>query len=207
MGVTLGEVGRQFNLNIDIDGKQYISNSTMNRIMPIDSLVTKFQESELGQVEGYYAELFARDFQGPGDTYWVKTFKNGQFLNKASEISIVYDASFTAGGGVDGVTFITPIRASVNRTPDAGDSEDNNDVAPWAVGDSIRVEIHSLNQAAFYFLEESLTQMTLGDAGLFAEPPANVPTNITPLNATEPADEAVGFFNVAAVSEKGHIVE
>lgn len=207
-GSTLGEVGRAFNLEIDINGKQYISDAKMNRVMTIDSLITQFEEAELGQVEGYYAEVFARDFPGTGDTYWIKTFKNGNFLNKAREISIAYDASFTAGGGVDGVPFITPIRQSVNRSPDQGDeSVDNSDVPPWAIGDSIRVEIHSLNEAAFFFLEESLTQMTLGDAGLFAEPPANVPTNIIPLNATDPADQAVGFFNVSAVSEAGHIIE
>ena len=207
-GATIGEVGRQFFLDIDINGKQYVSSSTINRIMPIDSLVTKFLEEELGQPEGYYAEVFARDFVGPGDTYWIKTFKNGAFLNKAREIRTVYDASFTAGGGVDGVTFISPIRQSVNRSPDLDDeSEDNFDVAPWALGDSIRVEIHSINQAAFFFLEESLTQMTLGDAALFAEPPANVPTNIFPVDATDPADEAVGFFNVSAVSQAGYIIE
>ncbi len=207
-GETLGEVGRQFFLNIDINGKQYISSSTMNRIMPIDSLVSTFLEEEFGQAEGYYAELFARDFPGVGDTYWIKTFKNGEFLNKAREISIVYDAAFTAGGGVDGVTFIAPIRQSVNRSPDLDDeSEDSFDVAPWAAGDSIRVEIHSINQGAFSFLEESFTQMTLGDAALFAEPPANVPTNIIPVNVDDPADEAVGFFNVSAVSQTGYIIQ
>ncbi len=208
LGESLGGVGRQFFLQINIDGKEYVSAATMNRVMPIDSLVTAFEPASLGSPEGYYAEVFARDFPGAGDTYWIKTFKNGEFLNKAREISIVFDASFTAGGQVDGVTFITPIRQSVNRFPDLDmESPDNTDVAPWAIGDSIRVEIHSLNAPAFYFLEESLTQMTLGDAGLFAEPPANVPSNILPVNATEDADQAVGFFNVSAVSELGYIIE
>ncbi len=208
-GETLGEVGTEFGLSIDINGKQYVSASTMNRIMPIDSLITEFQEAELGMVEGIYAEVFARDFAGTGDTYWIQTFKNGEFLNKPSEISIVFDASFTAGGNVDGVTFISPIRTSVNRVPDPVDegSEDTINVAPWASGDSIRVEIHSLNIPAFFFLEQAQTQLTLGDAGIFAEPPSNVPTNIIPLNAETQSEEAVGFFNVAAVSSAGHIVE
>ena len=80
-------------------------------------------------------------------------------------------------------------------------------MAPWEIGDSIRVEIHSLNQETFLFLRQAQTQLTLGDAGIFAEPPANVPSNIIPLNATEPSEEAVGFFNVAAVSEAGHIIQ
>lgn len=208
-GETLGEVGTEFGLNIQIEDQQYVSASTMNRVPVIDSLITEFQEEELGMVEGIYAEIFARDFVGPGDAYWIQTFKNEAFLNKPSEIVNVFDASFTPGGNVDGVTFISPIRMSVNRDPDPmdSDSEDTSDVAPWAVGDSIRVEIHSLSVPAFFFLEAALTQLTLGDAGIFAEPPANVPTNIVPLNAETPADEAVGFFNVAAVSSEGHIIE
>lgn len=209
VGGSIGEVGRQYSLDIDINGKLYNATSKMNRIMSIDSLVTPFLEEELGRIEGIYAEVFARDFPGTGDTYWIKTFKNGNFLNKPGEINIVYDASFTAGGGVDGVTFISPIRNDINRESDPDDegSEDTSDVAPWAIGDSIRVEIHSLNESAFYFLEESLTQMTLGDAALFAEPPANVPSNIIPLNATEVSDQAVGFFNVSAVSSEGYIIQ
>jgi len=208
-GESIGEVGRSYSLDIDIDGKLYNALSEMKRIMPIDSLITTFKEEELGQVEGIYAEVFARDFVGPGDTYWIKTFKNGNFLNKPGEINIVYDASFTAGGGVDGVTFISPIRNDINREsdPDDAPSGDTDDLAPWAVGDSIRVEIHSLNESAFYFMEESLTQMTLGDAALFAEPPANVPSNITPLNPITDADQAVGFFNVSAVTSAGYIIK
>jgi len=208
-GENLGEEGTEFFLRINIEGKEYLSGTVMNRIMPIDSLVTEFREESLGEVEGYYAEVFARDFIGSGDTYWIRTFKNGNFLNKPNEINVVFDASFTPGGGVDGVTFISPIRNNINRIPDPSDevSEDTSDVAPWALGDSIRVEIHSISNAAFFFLEESLTQMTLGDAALFAEPPANVPSNIIPTNATQPSDEAVGFFNVAAVSEEGYIIQ
>ena len=208
-GETLGQVGTEFGLNIQIEDQQYVSASTMNRVPVIDSLITEFQEEELGMVEGIYAEVFARDFIGPGDAYWIQTFKNGVFLNKPSEIVNVFDASFTPGGNVDGVNFIAPIRSSVNRDPDPMDegSEDTSDVAPWAVGDSIRVEIHSISVPAFFFLEAALTQLTLGDAGIFAEPPSNVPTNIVPLNAEEPSDEAVGFFNVAGVSSEGHIIE
>ena len=207
-GETIGEVGTTFGLSVEVEDQQYVSQSTMNRIMPIDSLITDFQEAELGMPEGIYGEVFARDFPGAGDAYWIQTYKNGEYLNKPSEINIAFDASFTPGGGVDGVNFILPIRQNINRVPDAmDDSDDDNTVAPWAVGDSIRVEIHSLNQETFLFLRQAQTQITLGDAGIFAEPPANVPTNIIPLNATEPSDEAVGFFNVAAVSEEGHIIE
>jgi Domain of unknown function (DUF4249) len=204
-GTPLGAVGRTYTLSIvTANNKQYTATSMMNRIMPIDSIVTEEREEELGQPAGLYAQVYAVDFAGEGDAYWIKTYKNGAFLNKPGEMNIAYDASFTPGGNLDGVAFITPIREAINRIPDTADGAvDNNDLPPYSPGDSIRVEIHSLTEDAYWFLVRSRTQMTLGDAALFAEPPSNVSTNIIPLNATEPGDQPVGFFNVAAVSELG----
>ena len=205
-GTAFGEVGGVYTLSVKTaDNKEYTAISEMKRIMPIDSIAYENRmEEELGEPPGIYAEVFARDFLGEGDAYWIKTYKNGEFLNKPQEINLAYDASFTAGGNVDGVYFITPIRLAVNRIPDSGDDAvDTNDFPPYEFGDSIHVEVHSLNEEAFFFMYAARTQMTLGDATLFAEPPANVPTNIVPLNATTPRDQPVGFFNVAAVSELG----
>ncbi|MFK7808095.1 MAG: DUF4249 domain-containing protein [Saprospiraceae bacterium] len=206
-GSTFGQVGESYTLGIETaDNIVYTSFSRMNRIMPIDSIVTEDREEELGSPAGIYAEVYARDFVGEGDAYWIKTFKNGQFLNKPSEMNIAYDASFTPGGNADGIAFITPIRAGINRQADSVDgAEDDNDLPPWAIGDSIRVEIHSLTNESYFFLVGARTQMTLGDATLFAEPPSNIPSNIIYVGEGEPAprDKAVGFFNVAAVSELG----
>ena len=203
-GGSFGQVGNSYNLSISTDGKNYTASSTMNRIMEIDSIVSEFREESLGEPEGIYASLFARDFPGVGDAYWIKTYKNGAYLNKPGELNIAYDASFTAGGGIDGVVFIVPIREGINRFPDtADDATDTFDFPPYTTGDSILVEVHSINEDAFFFLYASRIQMTLGDASIFAEPPTNVPTNIVSLNGTEPGDEPVGFFNVAAVSSMG----
>jgi hypothetical protein len=209
IGTSFGQVSGSYMLDITTsNGKIYTATSTMNRIMPIDSITLEEREEELGDPAGIYAELFARDFLGEGDAYWIKTFKNGDFLNKPQEINIAWDAAFTPGSGVDGVILITPIRENINRVPDDGsDAEDNNDVSPWALGDSINVEIHSLNADAFRFLSQSLTQMTIGDAGIFAEPPANVSTNMESINPVDPSDKAIGFFNVSAVSARGRMVE
>lgn len=204
-GQVFGEVGMAYTLNIvTAAGQQYAATSVLERVMPIDSISYEYNEEELGQPAGYYAELFARDLPGFGDAYWIKTFKNGQFLNKPQEMNLAYDAGFTAGAGLDGIYLITPIRLAINRIPDSGDGAiDTSDLPPYALGDSIYVEVLSLNDEAFMFLEQAKTQMTLGDASLFAEPPANVPTNIQSINATTNADRAVGFFNVSAVSSMG----
>lgn len=204
-GQVFGEVGMAYTLNIvTAAGLQYTATSVLERVMPIDSIAYEYREEELGQPAGYYAELFARDLPGFGDAYWIKTFKNGQFLNKPQEMNLAYDAGFTAGAGLDGIYLTKPIRLAINRIPDSGDGAvDTNDLPPYALGDSIYVEVLSLNDEAFMFLEQARTQMTLGDASLFAEPPANVPTNIQSINAATNADRAVGFFNVSAASAMG----
>jgi len=200
-GTPFGQVGNTYTLSIETEGKEYTAASTMNRIMEIDSIGAEFREEDLGEPEGIYASLFATDVVGEGDAYWIKSFKNGRYINDPSQLNIAYDAGFTAGARVDGVVFIIPIREGIN--PFGEEDEDGNSIAPFTTGDSIHVEVHSLTEEAFFFLNAARTQMTLGDATLFAEPPSNVPTNIVSINGTEARDEPVGFFNVSAVAEKG----
>lgn len=206
-GDSFGKIGNSYTLSIQTNGLVYTATSKMNRVPPIDSITQEDREVELGNPEGIYAQFFSRDPIGLDDCYWIKTFKNGQFLNKPQEINIAYDAGFSAGSEVDGLIFIPPIREAVNRIPDGEDgATDNSDVPPWAPGDSILVEIHSLPVPAFLFLEQARTQMTLGDAGIFAEPLANVPTNI--INADPNSEEeAVGYFCVSAVEALGKRIE
>lgn len=193
---TLGEVGTDYGLQITLDGKNYGSISTMNRVPEIDSLTYEFRDDETFGPDGIYTEFYARDIEGEGDTYWIKTFKNGTFLNKPEELNIAFDAGFSAGGNVDGLIFVPPIREGTNRVPDP-DTEDDNDVSPWAVGDNFRVEIHSINQPVFYFLATAQRQITNGNNGIFSEPVINTTGNIL----AEDGSEVLGVFNVAAVSE------
>lgn len=200
----LGEVGDEFSLVIDLDGKTYVSSSTLNRVPPIDSISQELREAELGNPEGIYTEFFARDFIGEGDTYWIKTFKNGEFLNKPSEINFAFDAGFSSGAAVDGLIFIPPIREAINRLPDS-DSEDNSDVAPWTQGDEVYVEIHSISLEAFNFLATAQRQMINGDNGIFAEPVINTTGNIICLQ--DDTEEVLGVFNVAGISNLSRVIE
>ena len=86
----------------------------------------------------------------------------------------------------DGLTFIVPIRQSIN--PDS----------LYALNDVVRVEVHSLTADAFLFWQQVRTQVTNG--GLFATPPANVPTNIINTNPT--GRPATGFFITSALSSR-----
>ena len=170
----------------------------MKRVPPIDSIVWRFEEGNDFFPDSYFGSFYARDPSGLGDTYWIKPFKNGNYLNKPSEISIAYDAGFSAGSAIDGIIFIQPIRDSVNPF----DQDDNdNFLSPYAPGDSLRVELHSISNAAHDYLTELQIQIDRpgGFGELFATPLSNVPSNIEDVTQGE-KKEILGFFNVASVS-------
>jgi len=204
-GERFGTIGNDYFLEISLDDKTYTAFSQLNATVPVDSIITEFREESLGEPEGYYAEFFGRDNPGLGDAYWIRAFKNEIFLNKPQEINIAFDAGPSAGAEVDGIIFITPIREAINRVPDAGDdANDDSDNPPFELGDTIRVEILSITQEAFTYLERVRIQTTLGDAALFAEPPSNVPTNII---SSETTENPQGFFVVSEMSSLEEIVE
>ncbi len=192
---AIGKVGNTYTLTIQIGEQTYQGFSEVKRVPEIDSLIVEFREESLGEPEGFYAELFARDLPGSGDTYWIRTHKNNEFLNRGVDINIAFDAGFSAGGNIDGLTFIFPIRNGVNPFRE---DDDGATLAPYDTGDVIDVEIYSITEDAFNFLTEVRTQLT--NEGLFAVPVANVRTNI--FNTDPNSDERVlGYFGASAVTK------
>lgn len=200
-GEVLGVIGKKYTLEVIYKGEVYTAASTMKRVPPVDSLTLSYQEG-IGRMDDIYrAEFWAADIAGKGDTYLIRAYKDGQLLNKASEITTAFDAGTSSGSGFDGVTFITPIRLGIN----ANDlDDDDRPVSPLLNGDSVFVEIHSINLAAFNYLTEVVAQTNKmgGISELFTSSPlANVSTNL--VNRNEQGSAVVGFFNVAAVSGRG----
>jgi hypothetical protein len=199
---VFGAVGRHYTLTIQVNEEIFKASSRMNRVPRIDSIT--FDEGQLrrgpSDTPFYEGEFWSTDQEGSGDTYWIRSYKNGVLLNKPSEINIAYDAGNSAGGDADGVTFITPIRRGINANDE--DSQ-GNAVSPFVQGDSVNVQINSITLEAFNYLNEVATQTDRpgGFQELFAKPLANVSTNIT--NTNPAGASVVGFFNVAAVSSAG----
>ena len=195
------QVGTSYQLNVSIDGIRFSGTSEMNPVPPVDSITFKYQEKDFSTAEDYYlAEVVATDLAGVGNTYWIKAWKNEVYLNKASEINIAYDAGFSAGGNIDGQVFIQPIQELINPfdTDEAGEALIE---PPYSIGDTIYVEIHSISESAFYFLNEVKIQTARsgGFGALFAQPFSNVSTNLINEDVNS-AIHPVGFFNVSAIS-------
>lgn len=194
---TFGTIGDAFNLEITLDGQTYRGTSSIHRTARIDSIGLVFEEESFQLDEGFYAQLYAFDPPGRGDTYWVRAYRNDTLLNRPSEVVTAFDATFDNGADIDGTYFIAPLRfTSVNA------QDDDGGIVPYQLGDTIRAEVHSISNTAFNFLRIALEQIQ--NEGLFAVPVANSVGNVFNTNTNQPI---LGIFNIAEVSSLERIVE
>ncbi len=180
---TIAFVNHAYQLEVNYNGFKYTSTATEFRTTPVNDITVNYREATAFTNAGYYCVLWGVDKTGPvSDYYWIKSFKNGVFYGKGSQMNLAIDGA--GGSGADGYLFIPPIASRI--TP-RGEVFQSNDIC--------RVEIHSLSLETYNFLDQTRSQTT--NSGLFATTPENVKTNIiTPNGATT---KALGWFNVAAV--------
>ncbi|MAY83043.1 MAG: hypothetical protein CMP59_02835 [Flavobacteriales bacterium] len=176
-----------YRLELSYNGEQYTAHSKLNPVPPIDSMTVAFEEEELGSEEGYYTQFWARDFVGTQDFYWIKAFKNGEPIRPDNPSSLILseDAAF-GGNGADGFVFILPLRAAITNSDE-----------PFEIGDVSSVELLSLNEDVFEYLDQVTIQANNG--GLFATPPSNIRTNIRDINGGL-QDEVLGVFSLSSIS-------
>jgi len=203
-GETLGEVGDFFALEIEYDGETYESFSDLGRVPVIDSIAYEIEEEDSFFEESLICNFYARDPEGQGDAYWIKSFKNGQFLNKPEEMNLAYDAGFNVGSATDGIIFITPLRELMNPITDDVEGQDKIP-SPWALGDEARVEIHSISDEAFFFMIVLQEQLLNSSNGIFAAPLSNSPGNVVAKN--EGVAKPLGIFTVSAISSLDYTLE
>jgi hypothetical protein len=195
---SFGIVGHTYRLTVDIQGNRFEAISTLNKVPLIDSLIFTYEPKNLGFEGGFIAEFFATDLPGRGDTYWVKAFKNNQFLDKPEYIATSYDGGYTEGDS-DSILFIPPIRSAIN--PFEESEKDKSLIgSPYAINDTVRVELHRISEDAFSFLNEILTQTNRpgGISELFSVPITNLTSNIKSTNSDI---EVLGFFSTSSVSQ------
>jgi hypothetical protein len=197
---VFGEIGLTYTLSVQAGSETFFAEARMGRVPDIDSITFFLVEGGQFADDQYQAEFWAIDPTEPNDAYWIKTFKNSQQLLKPSEIVTAYDAGFSKGANFSGITFIAPLRTAINPFDE---DADGNIKSPYVVGDSIYVQIQSITEAGFNFLNEVRIQTDRpgGFSELFATPLANVATNISNVNPN--GSKVLGFFNVGAVSGLG----
>ncbi len=179
--ITAGIIGNTYELNISALGEKYTARSTMQRIPPIDSLVFRYETFNVPELTGWRAFYYGPELPGIGDNYLFRIFRNGKEYNKPSEIYFASDEL------VDG-NYI----GNVDLTPE-----------PYDEGDTIKVEMFTMNRDQYYFFVELSRQVNNG--GIFASPPANVRSNIFNTDATR--KKALGYFSANAKNSISRIVK
>ena len=187
---TIGKVGHKYELRVTHQGNNYTSLTTMYRTTKVDTIVIRYKTAgTFGTAAGYDLFFLGRDIPGPiPDFYWIKSYRNNVFYNKGININTAWDGA--NGPGADGLFFTPPISRGILPR---GERVNKFDM--------VRVEIHSISQQAYDFLNQVQTQTT--NFGLFATTPENVKTNITTTSSTK----VVGWFNMAAVDAKQIVVQ
>ena len=183
-------VGSVYKLHIYTPNTTYSAVSEMRRSTPIDSISISESNANPGN---FFVFLNAIDQPGPGDRYWIRTFRNDTLLIEPSDINIAWDAATGPGGESDGQAFIFPIAFLPL----------NNFQRPYKLGEQVRVEILGITPDFYQFLLDARTQTS--NQGIFAAPPANVRTNIHSSNPDAP--KPVGFFNVCQQFELSVVIE
>ncbi len=193
---TLGHIGRKYTLKVKNQADIYTAVNEIKRVPVIDSIVYQKEtlpfKPEKGPKEGYVASFYARDFEGAGDTYWIKPVINGKAtVTRPTSISIAYDAAFSAGAPSDGLIFILPLRQAITTD------------SLYSAGASVGAELHSITNEAFDYLKQIGEQAANG--GLFAVPIQNIKSNV--VNTTPGGPGALGYFGASAVSRRETVID
>jgi hypothetical protein len=190
----MGKIGVSYTLGFRTpEGEEYSAITKINRVPKIDSILYEFEDSPPPRQggtadpnapkEGYAVQFYARDFVGEGDCYRIKSYKNGKLFNATSYLALAFDAAQQPRAQADGIMFILPIRRTVS--PEL-----------FLDQETIKVELQSITEDAFQFFR--LFRQEAQNQGLFARPPAQIPTNI--INKNPNGKTALGWFGASAVS-------
>ena len=182
---AIDSIGTLYTFHFKHEGKEFISKSYLNPVPEIDKIGFYTELNHLTMESNTFAEFFATDIAGRTDYYWIKSFLNGESLTDQGEFNIVRDAS-SIGSNTDGLMFDLFVRRSIN-----------NYEMPIENGDEVRVELNSISESAWNFLNRVNTEASNG--GLFSVPPSNIESNITGI-AGEQQDEVLGVFTMMSKS-------
>jgi hypothetical protein len=184
----LAILNNAYSLVIIYNGDTLKSHCQVNPVPLIDSLTYEYKEGITPKLSGYFASFWGVDIPSRKDYYWIKSFRNDTLINEPKYMNISFDGA-VEGWNVDGVEFFDIIRKAITPYD-----------TPFHLNDSVRVQLISVNEETYHFLLQAQYQLT--NAGLFAHPPANLPTNIINTNKNR-TTKPVGWFVISAGSEKG----
>ncbi|MCL6261328.1 DUF4249 domain-containing protein [Aquiflexum sp. TKW24L] len=150
-----GIVGQKYELNVLMDGKEYVSEGTILRPPVLDSVVVEFKEERLFREAGYYLTVYGKIPFTEDNNYRIRIVENDTLRNSRFDY-LLFDDSF-------GTAIL--------------DNGFELSGFPFKANDKIRLELFRLNRSAFDYLNQ-LVSLLFNDGGLFSPPPQNPQSNI-----------------------------
>ncbi|MEK6479210.1 DUF4249 family protein [Catalinimonas sp. 4WD22] len=175
-------LGDTYRLRVSYQGNEYESTGTILPVAELDSFSYSYREETAFLEEGYYFFFSGRTPKERGINYYrFKIYEDDSLYNDRGDYLIQSDEF---------------LRAEI----------DTLQLANYAfeVGDSVRIEMYSLEKSMFSYYNE-LVELLFNDGGLFSSPPSNPTTNI--INITNPDQPPLGFFQVSSALGGGATIE
>jgi len=148
-----GEVGKTYQLKIEVEGELYESSATLSRVPKIDSLGYRYYDED----DFYSVLLYTKEPMGVGDFYLFRSYKNGSLTADTLRNADFVSDEFVDGSDIPGV--------------EVGYED-------LEIGDMAILEMLSISEEAHdFFLAIMLETDYRG--GPFDTPPANIPSTIS----------------------------
>ena len=181
-----GEPGKEYTLNIKVDGVSITATETLARVEPIDSI--QVRPSIRGDYQFLGIFTYGNEPAGLGDYYKWDIYLNNNLLYPSDYLVIASD-ELVDGNYIAGFEIYTDFH-------DPKKPEDRK----INLGDTIQVKQTSISKFAYYFYYQMLNQGQTG--GLFSVPPANIKSNFSASDGRE----VLGIFTANDVSPSNVVI-
>jgi hypothetical protein len=154
-----GKVGNTYKLRIIVEEEVYEATTEIKRVPRIDSLSFVYEkEDEFQDLEaGYEVKYFGPELPGVGDYFRFKVYKNNLAFNDPSDL-VSYSDELVDGKYIGDVQF---------------------EGWRFQAGDSVKVETMGITEEAYQFFLELYIQINNAESGIFANPVANIHSNVS----------------------------
>ena len=188
----VGTIGNSYSIRIKTeDGTNYFSESeTMNRLVPIDTIWSEFNEATGFEAEQYVVYIESEEPLGIGDHYQWKTYINGEYMTAPEWIAQAEDR-IVDGNRIEEFDIVEIEADDFDKYADSNDEID------------VKIEQLSITKNYYDFLA-IMEQQSTDQGGMFSPPPAEIRGNIRKdINKIE---RAQGYFYAATVHAKSTVV-
>jgi hypothetical protein len=168
-----GEIGRNYNLKVDLDGEIYEAQDHLASVIPLDSLTVRVNEDEQDDPEDegriFEVLMFAREPQDENNFYLFKFYRNDSLVFD-NDTDIYYSDDELLAEKIDGVPSPMFFKSS----------------------EKARVEVYSISRIGYVYYNDLWSLLNNDAGGMFGPIPSSPRTNLS--------NGALGFFQVSALN-------